>query len=92
MPGHAVRFRLRCMLVHVDDPVEQEALARWLSDRGWSVAEDLDEGLEVLLGWDEDEFAAALRLRADVAAWRVSHETAEVAVDRHVWATAPRAA
>ncbi len=47
---------------------------------------------EVLVPWDQDEFAAALALRADVLAWCAAHDWAHVTVDADVWLPAPRAA
>jgi hypothetical protein len=41
---------------------------------------------EVLLPWDQDEFAAALKLRADLAVWRAAHAGEQVELDGHLWA------
>ena len=77
------------MRVQADDAALLATLADWLTARGWPVADVDGTEAEVLVPWDEDEFAAALRLRSDVSAWQATH-TGVVTVDRDRWAVAAR--
>jgi len=78
------------MRVQADDAALLATLADWLAARGWPVADVGGTEAEVLVPWDEDEFAAALRLRSDLSAWRAAHGAGEVTVDRDRWAMAAR--
>jgi hypothetical protein len=83
------------MRVQLEDAALLAALTEWLSKRGWSVVEageTGETGVEVLIPWDQDEFAAALRLRGELAAWRTAHGAGPVSVDGNVWMSAPHAA
>ena len=80
------------MRVHVEDADQLSALAEWLAGRGWPTVPADATDADVLVPWDRDEFAAALALRADVLAWRATHDDAAVSVDADVWVPAPRAA
>jgi len=79
------------MRVHVEDTAQLPALSAWLSERGWPVVDVDDAEADVLLPWEQDEFAAALRLRNEVAVWSAAHGSSRVSVDRDVWADAPHA-
>jgi hypothetical protein len=79
------------MRVKVDDAAVLTALAAWLAERGWPVADATGGEAVVLVPWEQDEFAAALKLRADLAVWRSAHGGTPVSVDEHLWA-APRVA
>lgn len=39
---------------------------------------------------EQDEFAAALKLRNDAAVWQTAHGGVSVSVDEHVWPVAAR--
>ncbi len=80
------------MRVQVESPAQLVSLTEWLFARGWPVVEPGDCDAEILVPWDQDEFAAALKLRADVAAWRAAHGGTPVSVDAQLWAPAPRPA
>ena len=73
------------MQVRVEDASLLEALGDWLSERGWPVVQAGPDEVDVLVPWAEDEFAASLRLRGDLAAWRHAHAPVEVTIDRDVW-------
>jgi hypothetical protein len=73
------------MRVQVEDQALLSGLTGWLAERGWPVAEASGHEAVVLLPWEQDEFAAALRLRADLAVWQAAHG-AQASVDDHVWA------
>jgi len=73
------------MHVKVEDEELLEELANWLAARGWPLLPVDEADAEVLVPWDQDEFAAALTLRTDVHAWRAAHGGAEVSVDEDVW-------
>jgi hypothetical protein len=77
--------------VQVEDAALLGALAEWLAAHGWPVVEHGTADVDVLVPWDEDEFAAALKLRADLLVWRAAHGGAAASVDDDVW-PAPRAA
>jgi len=77
------------MHVQAEDAAVLATLADWLTARGWPVADVGGTEAEVLVPWDEDEFAAALRLRCDVTVWQAGHAGA-VTVDRDRWAAAAR--
>jgi len=74
------------MRVQVDEPRMISDLARWLSGRGWCVADVDRDGADVLLNWQEDEFMSALLLRADIEVWHDRHLTTSVLVDPERWA------
>jgi hypothetical protein len=76
------------MRVHVGEAAQLATLANWLADRGWPVVDAAGVEAEVLVPWEEDEFAAALKLRVDVAAWQAANGGAQVSVDDHVWVDA----
>jgi len=75
------------MRVQVHDAAVLPDLAGWLAERGWPVVDADGSGAEVLLPWDQDEFAAALKLRADLAVWRATHAGEPVELDDHLWAS-----
>lgn len=81
MRGRTSCRTLPHMRVQADDAKLLADLTEWLEARGWPVTTDAD----VLVPWDEDEFAAALSLRADVLAWGAAHDGAAVSVDADVW-------
>src|SRR5689334_9671201 len=90
LPERAQCLKLfRPMRVQADDAALLATLADWLTARGWPVADVGGTEAEVLVPWDEDEFAAALRLRCDVTVWREAHAGA-VSVDRDRWGAAAR--
>jgi hypothetical protein len=74
------------MRVQVHDAAMLPDLAGWLAERGWPVVDAHGSDAEVLLPWDQDEFAAALKLRADLAVWRAAHAGEQVELDGHLWA------
>jgi hypothetical protein len=73
------------MRVQVRDAEVLPALTEWLAARGWPVAEAAGCETDVLVPWEQDEFAAALRLRADLAVWCASHGGEPVELDAHLW-------
>ena len=73
------------MRVQVEDAALLTGLTGWLAERGWPVVDASGREAVVLLPWEQDEFAAALKLRADLAVWQASHG-AHACVDDHVWA------
>jgi hypothetical protein len=73
------------MRVQVEDEALLAGLTGWLGERGWPVVEASGHEAVVLLPWEQDEFAAALRLRADLAVWQAANDS-RASVDAHVWA------
>ena len=73
------------MRVQVEDQALLAGLTGWLAERGWPVADRLRARGSGPLPWEQDEFAAALRLRADLAVWQAAHGV-QASVDDHVWA------
>ena len=72
------------MRVQVEDQALLAGLTGWLAERGWPVADASGHEAVVLFPVGQDEFAAALRLRADLAVWQAAHG-AQASVDDHVW-------
>lgn len=73
------------MHVEADDEELLSSLTAWLTRRGWPLVAVHGREADVLVPWDEDEFAAALRLRCDVAAWQAAEGAGAVTVDSDVW-------
>jgi hypothetical protein len=73
------------MRVHVEGAASLGMLTEWLTERGWPVVDAAGSEAEVLVPWEKDEFAAALELRAALAAWQSAHGGTTVSVDDHVW-------
>ena len=84
-------FQTAVMRVQTDDTAALATLVDWLAGRGWPVVDAAGPRADVLVPWDQDEFAAALRLRADLAVWRAAHADVQVSVDDDVWVAAAAA-
>jgi hypothetical protein len=78
------------MHVEADDEALLASLTAWLETHGWPLVSVDGTEADVLVPWDEDEFAAALRLRCDVAAWQAVEGAGRVTVDRDVWRVSAR--
>lgn len=73
------------MRVQLTDGTQLSDLCAWLSARGWRVASDDEAHAEILIPWEQDEFFAALFLRAEIAAWQAKHTSIRVLVDPEMW-------